>query len=139
MGFAEDLKTAKADFEATFIDSMDVSRWEMVIDPVTRREIKTLVPKYTNQPCFISYSQQNNDNPNNATAENIPIAWKPLVFCKLDLVLLAGDEIKVTCAKRGKTLDKNKNVVDMYYEGKASDIYSCLTHTEFNLGIKTEA
>ena len=129
MDFAADIKRAKEDFEKTLVDLMKVVRYDTVVDPVTRRETTIEVVAYEDEPCFISYSTQNNDNPNAINDVNIPIQWKPLVFCKLETKIKAGDEITITCPHRDGAI----------YKGKASDVNAELTHNEFNIGIKTEA
>lgn len=129
MNFAQSVKIAKKTIESAMIDKMKVVRYEDIIDPVTRREDHREITVYDDEPCFISYSTQNNDNPNAITDANIPIQWKPLVLCRLETKIKAGDEITITCPYRdGAT-----------YYGKASDINAELTHNEFNIGIKSEA
>lgn len=129
MGFAEDVKRAKADIEKTMVDTMDVVRHETYTDPVTREEKHRDVTICTNEPCFISYTTQNNDNPNTQAVDSNPINWKPLILCKLNVDVLAGDEVTVFCTLRDGTI----------FKGNASDIDPLLTHKEFNIGIRKEA
>ncbi len=129
MNFVQAVKKAKKTFESAMIDRMKVVRHTPIVDPVTRREGWNEEVVYDNEPCFISYSTQNNDNPNAITDINIPVKWKPLVLCKLETKILPGDEITITCPYRGGAI----------YQGKASDINAELTHNEFNIGVKTEA
>ena len=129
MNFAQKVKLAKKTIESAMIDKMKVIRYEDIIDPTTRRETKKETIVYENEDCFISYSTQNNDNPNAITDANIPIQWKPLVMCKLETDIKAGDEIIITCPYRNGAT----------YKGKASDVNAELTHKEFNIGIKAEA
>ena len=129
MNFAQAIKKAKKAIESAMIDKMTVVRHETITDPVTRREEWRDVTVYENEPCFISYSTQNSDNPNAMTDTDIPIQWKPLVMCKLETKILAGDEITVTGPYRGGAV----------YHGKASDVNAELTHNEFNIGVKKEA
>lgn len=128
MGFGEDVKAAKADIESTFVDLLTVQRWEDYIDEY-RTPQHRLVEKYKNVPCFISYSTQNNDNPNTTATDNNPIQWKPLILTKLEFDIQAGDEIVVDGVMRENHM----------YKGVASDVCKLLTHTEFNIGIKKEA
>ena len=129
MGFANDIKKAKSRIEACLIDKMTVVRYVDVIDTATRRKTHTQQTVCSDEPCFISYTLLNNDNPNTLNEDNLPIKWKPLVMCKLETDIKAGDEVTVSCPHR--------NNVTIF--GKASDVCSELTHKEFNIGVNSEA
>ena len=128
MNFARDVKKAKATIEKTFIDKMSVRRYIKTVDPVTRRSTDKDELLYENEPCFISYTLENNDNPTKMTDANIPVLWKPLILCKLELDIKAGDNIIVNGTLRGEAIIK----------GKASDICPMLTHKEFSIGVDKE-
>lgn len=122
------IKKSRKYVEQLYLDKMTMYRNVKVTKPNGTKD-NDLIPVegVIDVPCGISFNKLNYDNPLKQTPTTNPIQSKPKVFCACEIKIKAGDIIWVTAG-------------DKIYKGTASDdsVYDG-HHTEFTLGIDTEA
>lgn len=77
-----------------FLDKMDITRYiDKDNGDGTTQTVLSDTPVYTDVPCRISFSSD--ENPADTDIDNTPLKQTPKIFCKVSADLQAGDYITV--------------------------------------------
>lgn len=114
-----------------FTDKMDIRRYvDKDNDDGTTDTVMSDSPIYTNVPCRVSFSSE--DNPRDNEVDDVPVKNIPKIFCKVDVDIKAGDLITV------KRFDDDNNVIATY-TGKLGLPSTYITHKEALFSIEESA
>lgn len=112
-------------------DKMDIRRYvDKNNDDGTTDTVMSDSPIYTNVPCRVSFSSE--DNPRDNNVDDVPVKNIPKIFCKVDADIKAGDLITV------KRFDDDSNVIATY-TGKLGLSSTYITHKEALFSIEGSA
>lgn len=112
-------------------DKMDIRRYvDKNNDDGTTDTVMSDSPIYTNVPCRVSFSSE--DNPRDNDVDDVPVKNIPKIFCKVDADIKAGDLITV------KRFDDDSNVIATY-TGKLGLSSTYITHKEALFSIEESA
>ena len=112
-------------------DKMDIRRYvDKDNDDGTTDTVMSDNPIYTNVPCRVSFSSE--DNPRDNDVDDVPVKNIPKIFCKVDADIKAGDLITV------KRFDDDSNVIATY-TGKLGLSSTYITHKEALFSIEESA
>ena len=112
-------------------DKMDIRRYvDKNNDDGTTDTVMSDSPIYTNVPCRVSFSSE--DNPRDNDVDDVPVKNIPKIFCKVDADIKAGDLITV------KRFDDDSNVIATY-TGKLGLSSTYITHKEALFSIERSA
>lgn len=112
-------------------DKMDIRRYvDKDNDDGTTDTVMSDSPIYTNVPCRVSFSSE--DNPRDNDVDDVPVKNIPKIFCKVDADIKAGDLITV------KRFDDDSNVIATY-TGKLGLSSTYITHKEALFSIEESA
>lgn len=89
--------------EMTFTDTVNVYRYEPVLNDDRTTDTELNPRSISIEPCRLSFATM--ENPRDTEVDSVPVITTPKLFFKVDSKLITGDYVEVTrLSEEGKTL-----------------------------------